>query len=1042
MLRWIVGSSLKLRFLVLGAAAALMFFGFLRLRQMPVDVFPEFAPPRVEIQTEALGLSTTEVEGLVTIPLEEALNGTPQLQVLRSKSVPGLSSILMIFQPDTDIILARQLVQERLKLAISTLPNVAGQPTMLPPLSSTSRVMKIGLASKELSLIELSQLNRFTIRPRLMGVPGVANVAVWGDRKRQLQVQIDPERLRARGLTLDEVLQTTSDALDVGLLTFSNGATIGTGGFIDTPNQRLGVRHILPILSPADLSRVAIRVRDGAALRLGDVTDVVEGHPPLIGDAVINDGEGLLLIVEKYPWANTLDVTRGVEAALDSLRPGLQGVAIDTTIFRPASFIELAIHNLTWALIAGSLMVILVLIAFLFEWRTAFISLVAIPLSLVAAALVLHATGASINTMVLAGFAIALGDIVDDAIIDIENVVRRLRQHRSEGSTRSTLSIILESSFEVRSAIIFATLIEVLAIAPVFFLDGLSGAFFRPLAIAYALALLASMVVALTVTPAMALIFLRRAQLAGRESPLIPWLQRGYGRILTRIVRSPRPAYATMALLVLAGLAVTPFLGQSLLPTFKETDFLMHWVTKPGTSHPEMYRITAQASQELRAIPGVRNFGAHIGRAVQADEVVGMNFTENWISVDPNVDYDQTVAAVQRTVDGYPGLYRDVQTYLKERIKEVLTGTSDAIVVRIYGTDLDVLRKKAEEVRQELAKIDGVIDLHVQLQVEEPQLQIKVDLAKAQRYGLKPGDVIRAGATFVNSIEVGDIFWGGKVYDVNVKGTPAASSSLTAVRGLLINTPGGGHVRLDEVADVQIAPSPNVINREGAQRRIDVGLNVKGRDLGGVAQDVQQHVGAIPFPLGYRPEVLGEYAERQEAQQRMFGFALLAVVGIFLILQASFGSWRLATLAALTLPAALIGGMLSAFLTGGVLSLGSLVGFLTVLGVVARNGIMLISHYQHLEREEGEPFGLPLILRGARERLAPILMTKLTTALALVPLAAAGDIPGHEIEHPMAVVILGGLVVSTVLNLFVLPSLYWRFGKSSTVAAPALAPSA
>jgi CzcA family heavy metal efflux pump len=1043
MMRLIVGASLKFRFLVLAIAAAMMFFGMLRLGDMPVDVFPEFAPPRVEVQTEALGLSTTEVEALVSVPLEDLLNGIPGLDIMRSKSVPGLSSILMIFEPGTDLILARQLVEERLAQSVTTLPNVAARPIILQPLSATSRVMKIGISSKTLSLIDMSELTRFTIRPRLMAVPGVANVAVWGERKRQVQVHVDPERLKAHGLTLEEILKATSDSLDVGLLSYSSGAEIGTGGFIDTPNQRLGIRNVLSLIEPEDMSKVTIKVRDGKALRIGDVADVVESHPPMIGDGIINDGPGLLLIVEKFPWGNTLDVTRGVEDALNALRPGLPGMDIDSTIFRPATFIEISIENLTIALLIGCLLVMVVLFAFLFEWRTALISVVAIPLSLVAGGLVLYLRGATINTMVLAGFVIAVGVVVDDAIIDIENIVRRLRQHRKEGSTKSTASIILESSFEVRSAIIYATLIDVMTLLPIFFMEGLSGAFFQPLAISYALAVLASMLVAMTVTPALALILLRNAPIERRESPLVHWLQRGYDRVLKRIIRSPLPAFAAVGVLVLIGAAVMPLLGQSLLPDFKERDFLMHWVTQPGTSHPEMNRITIGASQELRAIPGVRNFGAHVGRAVAADEVVGMNFTENWISIDPAVDYDTTLHAVQETVEGYPGLYRDVQTYLKERIREVLTGASGAIVVRTFGPDLATLREKAEEVRQTLAGTEGLVDLHLELQVEVPQMEVKVDLAKVQSHGLKPGDVIRAASIFVNSVEVGDVFWGGKVFDVNVVGTPETRHSLTSVRELLIDTPNGGQVRLADVADVRVVPTPNIINRENFSRRIDVIASVRGRDLGSVARDVEGRLQSVQFPLGFHSELLGEYAERQAAQSRLFGFAIIAVIGVLFLLQASFKSWRLAILSFLTLPSALVGGVLAAYLGDGIISLGSLVGFFTVLGIAARNGIMLINHYQHLEQYEGETFGSGMILRGARERLAPILMTALATGLALVPLVVAGDIPGHEIEHPMAVVILGGLVTSTLLNLFIVPTLYLRFGKKrEVVPAAVLTPTA
>ena len=1034
MLRWIVASSLRLRFLVLASAAALMFFGIARLRDMPVDVFPEFAPPRVEIQTEALGLSTTETESLITVPLEQALNGTPGLDILRSKSVPGLSSILLIFKPGTDLIEARQLVQERLALAVKTLPSVAMPPFMLQPLSSTSRLMKIGLSSETHSLIDLSELVRWKIRPRLMNVPGVANVAIWGARKKQLVAHLDSEQLRAHGVTLDQVSAATASALDVGLLAFLKGATIGTGGFVETPNQQLNIRHILPIISPEHMGQVAVQDSD---LRLGDVATLEITHPPMIGDAVINDGPGLLLIVEKFPWGNTLEVTKGVEAALDELKPALEGVEVDASIFRPATFIETAIENLTQSLLIGGLLLIVVLVAFLYNWRVALISLIAMPLSLVAAGLVLYWRGASINTMILAGFVIALGDIVDDAIIDIENVVRRLREHRQHGGTKPVARIILEASLEVRHAIVYATLIEVVAVAPVFFMEGLSGAFFRPLAFSYAIALLVSMVVALTVTPALSLLLLRNAPLHERESPLIPLFQRAYDRLLLPIVRAPRLAYASVAVIVLFGVAVIPVLGQSLLPSFKERDFLMHWLTKPGTSLPEMMRITTQASVELREIPGVRNFGAHIGRAMAADEVVGIDFGENWISIDPAADYDKTLAAVQEAVDGYPGLYRDVQTYLKERIKEVLTGTSETVVVRIFGPDLDVLHAKAEEVKQALAGIEGIIDLHEEHIEDIPQMEIEVDLVKAQQYGLTPGQVRRAAASYVNGIEVGDIFRDGKVLDVRVRGTPETRHSLTSVRDLLIDTPDGGHVRLADLADVRIVPTPNVIKREAVSRRIDVGANVRDRDLGAVAREVEQRLATIDFPREYHPVVLGEYAERQAAQSRLLLLAIAAAIGIFLLLQASFGSWRLTTLSFLCLPSALVGGVLAAFFSDGVISLGSLVGFLTVLGIAARNGIMLISHYQHLEQVEGVPFGPGLVVQGAKERLAPILMTGATTGLSLIPLIVYGNIPGHEIEHPMAIVILGGLVTSTMLNLFVVPALYLRLGRNQPRVAVA-----
>ena len=1040
MMRWVVRSSLKFRFLVVAVAAAMVFLGAGQLRQLPVDVFPEFAPPRVEIQTACVGLSASEVESLVTTPIEETLNGLPGLDALRSKSVGQLSSIQLIFKRGTNLLEARQVVQERLSTVVPTLPTWAAPPIIMQPLSATSRVMKIGLTSDTLSTIDMSMISYWKLRARLLQVPGVANVAIWGERLHMLQVQADPERLKRNQVSLEDVMEVTADALDAGILRFSDGATIGTGGFVETPNQRLGIRHVLPIATPDDLAKVTIEQRRGKALRLGDVADVVVDHQPLIGDAVINDGPGLMLIVEKLPWGNTLEVTRGVEAAIDQMRPGLPGMEIDTTIFRPASFVETAIHNLSRALLIGSLLVILILVLFLYNWRAAVISAVAIPLSLLAAGYVLYLREATINTMILAGLVISVGVVVDDAIIDVENIVRRLRQHRLATGDRSlaaTSRVVLSSSLEVRSAIVYATLIDVVAVAPVFFMEGLTGAFFRPLALSYALAVLASMVVALTVTPALSLLLLHRATLERRQSPLVRWLQRGYAAVLGRVIRSPRPALALVLVVVLLGLGVLPALGQSLLPDFKERDFLMHWVTAPGTSHPEEVRITTAASKELRAIPGVRNFGAHIGQALAADEVVGVDFGENWISVDPKVDYDQTLDEIHEVVEGYPGLRRDVQTYLKERIREVLTGGGEAIIVRISGPDLQVLRDKAEEVRQAIAGVDGIVEDHVDLQKDVPQVDVQVDLAKARRHGIKPGDVRRAAATLMAGEEVGDIFRDGKAYDVQVWSKPEIRHSLSDIRELLIDTPDGGHVRLADVAEVAIKPTPNAIEREAGTRKIDVGANVRDRDLGAVIGDVEDRLDAVEFPLGYSFELLGEFAERQSATQRLRGYAMAAAVGVLLLLVLAFRNWRLGLMAFLALPMALIGGLIGAYLGGGVISLGSLVGFFTVLGIVARNGIMLITHCQHLEREEGERFGPALVLRGATERLSPILMTALATALALVPLALAGDLPGHEIEYPMAVVILGGLVTATLLNLFIVPLMYLRFGRGREAPGPA-----
>lgn len=1030
LMRFIVRTSLRFRFLVVALAAAMIALGVLSVPKMRVDVFPEFAPPQVEIQTACLGLSTTDVESLVTVPLEQVLNGVEGLTDLRSRSVPQLSSIQMIFKQGTSLKRARQLVQERLSIVTPSLPTWAAPPVMMPPVSATARVMQIGMSSKDHSVIDLSMMAYWTIRARIMRIEGVANVAMWGERLKMMTVQVDPARMAKQQVTLDGVMEATSDSVDSGLLRFSNGSVIGTGGAIQLPEQQIGIRHVLPIVAPADLARVTVDSKTGKHVRLGQVADVKIDHQPLIGDAIVNDRPGLLLVVEKLPWGNTLSVTRDVQKVLDSLQPGLPGVTFDTKVFQQANFIKTSIHNLSVALLLGFLLVVVILLAFLYEWRVAAISLLTIPLSLIAAMLVLYWRGATVNTMTLAGLVIALGAVVDDAIIDVENILRRVRQYRREGENRPIASVILNASLEVRGPIVYATLIIVAAAVPIFLLPGLTGSFFRPLAVSYTLAIVASMAVALTVTPALALILLRRAPVERRESPIVKWLQRGYTAALSRIVQRPRNAYAASLALVLSAVLVVPQLGQSLFPSFKERDFLMHFIATPGTSAQEMERVTTNLSRDLRAIPGVRAFGNHIGQAFLGEEIAGVNFGENWVSIDPKADYTKTVEAINKVIDSYPGVYRDVLTYLNERIEEVLTGAKEPVVIRIYGEDLDVLRAKGLEIQHKLAGIHGIVDDHVDISLDQPQIQVEVDIAKAARYGLKPGDVRRAASTLVAGEEVGDIFRDGKAYDTVVWSTPQTRSSVQAVSALPIDTPSGSVVRLGDVAKVTVEPVPNAIERQNDSRRLDVAANVKGRDLGSVVADVNKALRSVEFPRGYHAELLGEYAERQAAQAHLYRIAIVAGLAILLLLQVSFGSWRLALLIFLTLPMALVGGVLANRIAGGVISLGSMVGFFTVFGISARNGILLVNHCQHLEKHEGMRFGPALVLRGARERLSPILMTSLATGLAVVPLVVLGDRPGHEIEYPLAVVILGGLVTSTVLNLFVVPSLYLRFAKS------------
>jgi Cu/Ag efflux pump CusA len=1039
MLRWIVESSLKYRLMVVAVAVAIMVVGVRQISEMPVDVLPEFTPTMVEIQTEALGLSAPEVEQLITVPMEQdLLNGVPWLKDIRSESVPGLSRILLIFEPGTDLLRARQVVQERMTQAVA-LPQVSAPPLMVQPLSSMSRVLMARLSSDEVSPIDMSVIAHWTIRPRLLGVPGVANVAIWGQRDRQLQVQVDPERLQEHDVSLLDVIETTGNALWVSPLSFLEASTPGTGGFIDTPNQRLGIQHLLPIKTADDLAQVPMVADDlgenrvDQVLRLSDVATVVEDHQPLIGDNISGDGDGdLLVVIEKFPDANTVEVTQGVEAALAALAPGLTGIEVDTSVYRPASSIETAIGNLGAALLVGAFLLVLVVAAFSYDWRSTVISAVAIPLSLLAAGLVLYLRGTGFNTLVLVGFVVALAALVGDAITPIDAIRRRLQQQRDATAT-SLADVIRGAVLETRGPLVYATLIGLLALLPVFFVGftwGLPNSFFGPLALSYALALLASMVVALTVTPALGLLLLRNAPLEQRESPLVYHLQHRYAQVLERIVRRPRWALGIWGVLMALGLAVLPLAAHAMIPSLQDRDLLIHWEGAPGTSLPEMNRVTGLVVQELQAIPGVRNVGAHVGRAIGSDQYTDVNGGEIWVNLDPSEDLQATVAAIQNVVDGYPGLDREVLTYSDERLREILSGSPDAVVVRLYGQDLDILRTKAEEVRRLLGGIEGVADPHLSALIVEPNVEIEVDLAKAQEVGIKPGDVRRSAAALLSGMEVGNLFEDQKVFQVVVWGAPETRHSVTSVRELLIDTPGGDHVRLGDVADVRVAPSVNTITHDGVFRYIDVGAGVVGRDPNAVSGDIARAMEAVEFPLEYHAEVLGDYAAQQANQQKLLGFSIAALVGIFLLLQAAFGSWRLAGVVFLALPAALAGGLVTALAVDREISLGALAGLLGVFLLTARNSVVLMNSYQRAERDGGEPLRPVLVLSGARERVAPVVITALATGLALLPLIGPTPLLGNEIVRSTVVVILGGLVTATLVSLVVLPAMYLSFAPS------------
>jgi CzcA family heavy metal efflux pump len=1055
MIRSIIGASLRFWMLLVAIAVGVLAIGIVQLRNAPVDVLPEFTPPYVEVQTEALGLSADEVEQMITVPMEaDLLNGIEGVDVIRSESVSGLSDIVMVFEPGTEIYHARQLVQERLTGATGAAglaQAYSKPPTMINPLSSASRVMMIGIDPNKLSPIEAGVLSHWVIRPRLLGVPGVSNVAIWGLRDQQLQVQVDPEQLKDQGVTLNQVVETTGNAQLVSPLTFLEASTPGTGGFIESPNQRLQVRHVFENFgTPEALGNVTVE-DTGGKLRVADVANVVEEHQPLIGDAIVDGNDGrLLLVVEKFPGADTAEVTSGVEDALSKLQPGLSGMKFDTNVFQPATYIQDAIDNLRLAFIIGGVLLFLILAIFLFSWRTTLICLVTIPLSLVAAALVLYLRGETFNPIAFAGLAVAIPLIIDDAVVGVHNVARRLSEDRQAGSDRSTANVVLEALAEVRRPTTYAAFIALLAIVPVVVMEGRPGAFFEPLALSYILAVLASMVVALTVAPALSLLVFSRGSVVRRESPILRLLNPRYDGALARLARTPLAVLITAGVLVVVGLAALPLLNTSLIPSFKDRDVLVRLQSPPGTSETKMSGLTAQVSRDLGAIDGVEDVGGHVGRALTGDQIVDVNSSTLSVQIGSDADYDATVAEIQDVVGSLDEpVKRDVVTYSQQNIGDVgtlvdaeapssgdnldvLTGADKPLVVRVYGQNLGVLRREANDVQDIVGGVDGVLDPSVERVPEEPVLAVETDLAKAEPYGIKPGDVRRAAAMLLQGITVGNIFGEQKVFEVVVKGVPDVRQSVDSVRNLLIDTPGGGHVRLEQVADVHIQPSPAVIKRDAAERYIDVEANVSGRSLGAVATDVEDRLANAEFPLEYHAEVLGQTTTAQEINLvRVVGFGLAAVIAIFLLFQALFRSWRLAGLVFLTLPVALVGGVLAALIDGATLSLGSLIAFLALLGIAARNGAIQIDRFQQLRLDGSQSFGTELVRRGALERFAPTLTVAVATAAAVLPFLIMGDVAGLEIVNPMAIVMLGGLITSTLLSLFVLPVLYLRFGAGA-----------
>ncbi len=923
---WIIGWSLRNRRAIVGSAIVVVLLGIWLTPTMKSDVVPDFTPTTVEVQTEALGLSASEVEQLITVPLEQdLLNGVAWMTSIRSRSIPGLSSIEMIFEPGTPMLRARQVVAERL-VGAAALPNVSKPPQMLQPVSSASRVMMVGVSSPTLSAIDLGVLARWTLRPSLLGVDGVANVAIFGQRERQLQVQIDPAVLAERGIGIDQILQTTGNALWVSPLTYLEASTPGAGGFIETPNQRLTVQHESPIVSAAQLSAVAVEGAEG--LTLGDITTVVEDHQPLIGEAVFSDEPGLLLVVEKYPGQSTAEVADRVGDALELLQPGLEEVTLDTEIYEPTRYVERSIRSIQVAVAIGAVLAAIVLLGLFLDWRTVLIAGAAMASSLAAAGMVLYARNATINSMVFAGIGLAMVLVVDDAVSSVAAVTRRLRRPAPATGEESTLSALVgEGLLEQRSASAYALAITVVIAIPLLLVDGLSAeSFFPPMARSFLLAAVASALVALTVVPALCLLVFARTASKPDVPRSLGWVSRNYDRHVGPQLHRSRIALGALAAVLVVGVVGFSRLDADMIPRFRETDLLIHVEAAPGTSLDSMRRVAESMQSDLQLVEGVRRVGSHLGRAITSDQVVNVSSGELWVRIDDDADYDRAIKGIHDVIDGHPGVRAELLTYIGERLNDEIRPQLAPIDVRIFGEDREALIAKAEEVRQRIAEIDGIENPRVVIAPNEPSMRIEVDLEAAQQAGLLPGDIRRTAATLLQGLEVGNLFEDQRVFEVVVLGTPELRQSLTTVENLLLVTPDGGQVRLGDVASVTIAPTPTVIERDASARVIDVLASIDGRSLDAVSADVSAAIAEIQFPLANHAELIGDYEEHRDAVRRLLVIALVAVVLVVLLLHAATSSWTLAGLMALTVAASVLGGIIVILIDGGEVTIGHAAG--------------------------------------------------------------------------------------------------------------------
>ena len=1019
----IIAWSLKNRLFVLVAAIAISVYGAVVAVGMPVDVFPDLTAPTVTVLTEAHGLAPQEVEALVTFPVEAAVNGATGVRRVRSASGIGISVVWVEFDWETDIYVDRQVVNEKLQLVAGQMPPDVGPPTLAPISSVMGEILFIALRSEARSGLEVREVADWVVRKRLLAIPGVAQVIPIGGGVKQVQVEVAPEKLAAFGVTLDEVMHALEQ---------SNSNS--SGGFLIRGAQESLIRGIGRIGSAEDVSRTVVAVKNGVPIVVGQVANVSVGPALKRGEGSVNGKPGVVLAILKQPDANTVTLTDRIDKTLDDIARTLPtGISIERELFRQSDFIHTAIDNVTAALRDGAILVTLILFLFLLNFGTTIISLVALPVSLLVSIIAMKLVGVTINTMTLGGLTIAIGALVDDAIIDVENVFRRLRENqaRRADEKRPAFDVIFEASREVRGSIVFATLIVMLVFVPLFFLSGVEGRLLRPLGFAYLVAIFASLVVALTVTPALCAYMLPRGKaLARGDSFFVRWLKELYRPALRFAVDRPSAIFGGALAMLAVALVLLAFVGRTFLPDFNEGALTLSAVTLPGTSLAESDRLGRRVEAVLKSFPEVISTTRRTGRAELDEHAQEVNSAEIDARLRPtDRSKEEFLAALRQELATIPGMVINIGGPLSHRIDHMLSGTRSAIAVKLFGDDLHELRTGAEAIRAAMAKVDGVVDLSVEQQVDIPQLAIAFDRERIARFGLRTGELSEIIEAAYAGRPVTQVLDGQRTYDVVVRYPQAEHQSIDAIGDTLVDTPSGAKVPLKMLADIREDAGPNFVHREDVQRKIVIQANISGRDLKSVVDDIRARVESeVKLPQGYYPAYGGQFESESEASRTITMLGGFVIAGIFLLLFLAFRSWRTALLIMVNLPLALIGGVIAVYLGGGILSVASLVGFITLFGIATRNGIMMLSHYEHLRSVESASLD-EAVERGSLERLSPILMTALCAGLALVPLVIAGSAPGNEIQAPMGVVILGGLLSSTALNMLVVPALYSRFGR-------------